>query len=226
MLEQQQSQLVAGIQQLYELTQKGHTWIGPPLKESTNGHPLTHDILDRLGVLKQEGLSGDEPFEEDLNSLQHKLIASGAPYMHRQESSDGLSENGHSPVSEAVPPKRPRHSIGRLPLTPPMDTSRPRNNSADTQRFQSSKPISTTPAVPSVPPSILQQQWPMPMTGVEDSMEFLDRAYDSFSVPDFNAISQPFPQTPFAIDMMQTYIPIGDWNQGDAMKTVYDPTLT
>ncbi|EGC42874.1 C6 transcription factor [Histoplasma capsulatum var. duboisii H88] len=121
MLEQQQAQLVTGLQALYKMTLDGEGWPGDPLKESANGHPLTHDILERLGALKQEGHSSDEPFEDDLQLAQKKLIANGAGFMQRQDSSDG-SESEHSPT---FPSRQslfdPPFSINpnQLPPTPP-----------------------------------------------------------------------------------------------------------
>ncbi|OJD10166.1 hypothetical protein AJ78_08709 [Emergomyces pasteurianus Ep9510] len=121
MLEQQQAQLVTGLQALYKLTLDGEGWPGAPLRESGNGHPLTHDILARLGALKQEGHSSDEPFEDDLQLAQERLIANGAGFMQRQDSSDG-SESEHSSTF----PSRPSlfeapfsMNLNQFPPTPP-----------------------------------------------------------------------------------------------------------
>ena len=73
MLEQQQNQLVTGLQELYALVIRRASWKGAPLKESVNGHPLTHDILERLGVLRVDVDVGTDAFEEDLDLLRHKL---------------------------------------------------------------------------------------------------------------------------------------------------------
>jgi hypothetical protein len=75
MLEQQQSQLVAGVRTMYHKLVEQEGWPGTPLPEQTEGHPLTHDILDRLNVL---GMTGDSPatgesFEEDLETLRRQL---------------------------------------------------------------------------------------------------------------------------------------------------------
>jgi hypothetical protein len=53
LLEQQQTQLVAGLHVLYTRLQGGHGWPGAPLCESKGGHPLTHSILERLDLLRQ-----------------------------------------------------------------------------------------------------------------------------------------------------------------------------
>lgn len=118
MLEQQQAQLVAGLQESYRLMLSGTGWPGSPLKSSSNGHPLTHDILERLGTLKQEGHPGDDHFEEDLSIVQKRLIANGAGYMQRQDSSDGGSDSDHSPT---FPPKPiPNDTLSaNFPPTPP-----------------------------------------------------------------------------------------------------------
>ena len=105
MLENQQSQLVTGLQELYKLTQNGQGWIGSPLKESSHGAPLTHDILERLGALKQDGHATGEMFEEDLGAMQQRLIANGAGFMARDASSDSDSDAGQSPLFEPLPQK-------------------------------------------------------------------------------------------------------------------------
>ena len=62
MLEQQQSQLVAGLQATYKRLQKAQVWNGPNLAEA-NGYPLTHDILAALDLLevKNDGSGEVEP---------------------------------------------------------------------------------------------------------------------------------------------------------------------
>lgn len=128
MLEQQQAQLVTGIQMLYSRTLNGEGWAGSPLKEGPNGHPLTHDILERLGALKQEGLASDEPFEEDLNMVQHRLLANGAPTMQRRDSSSGSSTGDYSPTfpSRSMGSGGP-FSTNNFPPTPPNYSPFPRS---------------------------------------------------------------------------------------------------
>jgi hypothetical protein len=134
MLEQQQSQLVAGIREMYKKLLSGESWPGSPLQDGQEGHPLTHDILERLDVLH---MTGDNPvksesFEDDLSLLQERLIEGGASYVHhhRQGSVSSDSEPGlahtdsphGTPVSQSLssfsdsyPPRRKRSS----PHTPP-----------------------------------------------------------------------------------------------------------
>lgn len=129
MLENQQAQLVSGLQELYKRTQNGQGWNGPPLKETSHGIPLTHDILEQLGALKQEGHVTGEVFEEDLGALQHRLIASGASMMQREPSHDGSSDSAPSPGYE--PQHKPRFSnsfpVSRFPPTPPNQSPYPEN---------------------------------------------------------------------------------------------------
>lgn len=99
MLEQQQSQLVSGLQELYKRLRTSHGWEGAALDESNNGHPLTHDILAALNLLEakkqQDGNSHEtEAFEEDVLKLQARLLAEGAGYAHRRSSMS--SDSDHS----------------------------------------------------------------------------------------------------------------------------------
>lgn len=100
MLEQQQGQLVSGLQKMYELLREANAWDGDALSE-TNGHPLTHDILAGLGLLeaKQDGSGEMETFEEDCERLQSRLIAEGAGFTQRRGSFSSDSEHsqhGHN----------------------------------------------------------------------------------------------------------------------------------
>jgi hypothetical protein len=92
MLEQQQGQLVIGLQELYRRTQTGQGWEGKPLADASNGHPLTHDILAQLGALHGDTEGRRGSFEEDLQVMQHQLFKNGASAMHREESEDSASE--------------------------------------------------------------------------------------------------------------------------------------
>ena len=66
MLERQHSELIAGLQELYRRIQAGEPFPSPPLEPAYNGQPLTHKILEALGVLpSEEWEDGDKavPFE-------------------------------------------------------------------------------------------------------------------------------------------------------------------
>lgn len=115
MLEQQQTWLVHGLQELYRRTFEGEGWPGDRLKPEPNGHPLTHDLLTRLGALDH---TKGEHFEENHEVMQQELWRHG---MQRQESSDGSSESAQSPVrsrfssdafsqTQTMPPTPPTYS--------------------------------------------------------------------------------------------------------------------
>ncbi|KAI9891605.1 MAG: hypothetical protein M1814_002539 [Vezdaea aestivalis] len=128
MLEQQQSQLVSGLQELYQRTQNGKGWTGKPLKDSGSGHPLTHDILESLGALKYEPSSRQMSFEEDLESMQRQLFGNGALAMRRQSSEGSESSPSvfHGSMSDAVMLDSPFRMNQSLPTPPsPMDDISP-----------------------------------------------------------------------------------------------------
>jgi len=54
MLARQHTQLIAGLQELYRRTQTGEGWVGPLPDPVNYGQPLTHKILEALGVLQQD----------------------------------------------------------------------------------------------------------------------------------------------------------------------------
>lgn len=99
MLEQQQIWLVNGLQELYRRAQEGEGWSGEPLKAESNGHPLTHDLLTRLGALDH---GKGEIFEDNVEQMQQRLWQQNAGLMQRQESSDGSSDIAHSPPATTM----------------------------------------------------------------------------------------------------------------------------
>lgn len=52
LLERQHAQLTAGLHELYRRTQNGEGWTGPHLEAVNHHQPLTHKILEGLGVLQ------------------------------------------------------------------------------------------------------------------------------------------------------------------------------
>lgn len=112
MLEQQQAWLVHGLQEMYRRSIHGEGWPGDRLKPEPNGHPLTHDLLTRLGALDH---SKGEHFEENPDALQRDLWRHG---LQRQDSSDASSESAQSPVSRTFPSSSST-THQTLPPTPP-----------------------------------------------------------------------------------------------------------
>ena len=54
MLERQHAQLIGGLQELYRRTQNGDGWTGPRIDVGSHNQPLTHKLLEALGVLQPD----------------------------------------------------------------------------------------------------------------------------------------------------------------------------
>jgi len=214
MLENQQSQLVAGLQELYKRVQNGQGWTGSPLKETSHGGPLTHDILERLGALKQENHNEGDRFEEDLSVMQQRLLSNGAGYMQRSNSTDSDSETEQSPIFEQMPPRRPElinpFASNRFPPTPP--TTSPYMRSASTSsapghlRFS---PQSITPQSAMNPALLQRPTWSQPsqqqILAFDDNMDFINRFE---TMPQMEGFSpQVFQQN------MNACLPTRDWQE-------------
>lgn len=114
MLEQQQSQLVSGLQELYKRLRDVEQWDGAVLTEF-EGRPLTHDILASLRLLETKHDGDVEAFEENVEKLQARLLASGAGFTRRRGSLSSESEqsqHGHarSASRDAPTASKPAHS--------------------------------------------------------------------------------------------------------------------
>jgi hypothetical protein len=154
MLEQQQSQLVAGIREMYKKLLHGDNWSGSPLHDSQDGFPLTHDILERLDVLH---MTGDNPvksesFEDDLPRMRERLLEGGAEHIrHRHDSVSSGSEPGlaHSesphgtPNSQSLNYSEPTSRKRSSPSTPPIShtmisrpTTKKRHYSSEIQQAE------------------------------------------------------------------------------------------
>lgn len=127
MLEQQQQQLVGGLQVLYDIIINERGWKGAPLKKSTTGYPLTHDILERLRVLKTDsGMEIEGGFEEDLEALRKRLATNGDGLARKDSTnSDYYSQTPYPdpPSPEALFTDLPFSRLNHLPPTPPIHYS-------------------------------------------------------------------------------------------------------
>ncbi|KAI9747249.1 MAG: hypothetical protein M1815_004395 [Lichina confinis] len=182
MLEQQQAQLVSGLQELYRRIVAGERWIGPLLEDggAGDGLPRTHDILHQLGALRLDTLAGDEassaPFEEDFFVLQRRLYESGAPPMLRHRSlsleseADRPSPRGAAAPAAAASLRTTAESPdghNSFPLTPPSKTGLPAPLEIPTTHATALR--DTTSASSSS--STLRGHWPY----VIPVMDFLDQ---------------------------------------------------
>lgn len=75
MLESHHSLVVKALQKLYKFCVNKEDFAGEPLAEAPDGHPLTHAILDRLGLIKQAEENADEP-DEDSEDLRYLRLLS------------------------------------------------------------------------------------------------------------------------------------------------------
>jgi hypothetical protein len=195
MLEQQQSQLVAGVREMYKKLLSGETWPGSPLQDGQEGYPLTHDILERLDVLH---MTGDNPvkselFEDDLSRLQERLLEGGATYVRHQrqgsvssDSEPGLahSDSPHStPISQSLssfsdsyPPRRKRSS----PQTPPH-THSDRISHSSKRRHQVVPEIQQLEGESM---QLWQEPWVMRSPEMADNVEanFFNSTYDAMDM--------------------------------------------
>ena len=191
MLEQQQSQLVNGLQELYRRTQSGQGWTGSPLKESTGGHPLTHDILERLGALQIDPSGRRESFEENLALMQRQLFEAGAAPMQRQGSDASGSDSGQrsifdSPTAETSIFTGPfaNYSYGQRGLpTPPTATS----TNSFSSHHNSLRQASVYPGSPSSQSSMSPSQmnrpsFPAALSSLNDDFAFLTQLSGSSGV--------------------------------------------
>ncbi|KAF2166230.1 hypothetical protein M409DRAFT_55093 [Zasmidium cellare ATCC 36951] len=180
MLEQQQQQLVSGLQEMYKRLVAANAWTGAALSE-TNGHPLTHDILAALDLLesKQDGSGEMETFEEDCAKLQSKLIAEGAGFTQRRGSFSSDSEHsqhGHARSVSHGTPVLSKPAVFKdnfnfsAPPSPPADPSpmpAPRHR-------QSFPPAQPSPLQQSSPlasdPQFYQAEWAYPQSSGDNFM--------------------------------------------------------
>ncbi|KAF7191472.1 Fluconazole resistance protein 1 [Pseudocercospora fuligena] len=181
MLEQQQGQLVSGLQEMYKRLVEANAWKGSPLAE-TNGNPLTHDILSALDLLeaRHDGSGELETFEEDCTKLQSRLLAEGAGYTQQRRGSFS-SDSEHSQHSHArsqphstptlskpavfkenfafgsEPPSPPAHS----PARPPQRLSY--TSAAQPSPLQQGSPLAHDP-------QLYQAEWAYPETTASYAM--------------------------------------------------------
>lgn len=219
MLEQQQTQLVAGLRELYSRLQKGESWPGQPLRESSGGHPLTHDILERLDLLhpSSEHSSNYEGFEEDCNRMQQKLLERGAPFTRRRGSVSSDSEHGHASSNSSyngTPTTRSFAFDGpfarpNAPPTPPMNSPFPRQSQIVSPVKQESPLVSSTfMNTGALDPSALSRTaW------LNDSMmmdEPVDFSKPMYGFDNFTGYDQSMMMDTIAINPNDPMMP--DWN--------------
>jgi len=179
MLEQQQSQLVSGLRELYKRLQAGESWPGKALRESHGGFPLTHDILERLNVLHSlDSTMTHEGFEDDLEVLQQRCMKeNGVANVRRramsEESEPGMtsSDSSHGMSSPAQSTSFPEtFSQRNTPPTPSNDTEYYRSfNQQKSRQYAMQQPTQST--FNPMPASLLQQAWAAQQLPLDQSMD-------------------------------------------------------
>ncbi|KAH6637698.1 C6 transcription factor-like protein [Boeremia exigua] len=219
MLEQQQTQLVAGLRELYTRLQSGQGWPGQPLREAQGGHPLTHDILERLDLLHgpSENGSNYEGFEEDCSRMQHKLLERGAPLSRRRGSVSSDSEPGHtsSPSSYSGTPTTRQFPFtdpfarNNAPPTPPMNSPFPNQPQMVAPMKQESPMVSSTfMQTGALDPSALSRAWMTDSMMMDEPMDFSKSlsGFDNFN----NSFDQIMMGDPIYLNPNDPMMP--DWN--------------
>jgi len=185
MLEQQQSQLVSGLRELYKRLQAGESWPGKSLKESHAGFPLTHDILERLNVLhpSMDSSMTHEGFEDDLELLQRRCMREHGMASLRRRAMSEESEPGLSSSDSSHGISSPAQSISvsdtfsrkSTPATP-LTESEYYDSFKQQKGQQSAMPQSTQQTFNPIPAALLQQAWAAQQLSLDQSMEI-----DSYS---------------------------------------------
>lgn len=111
MLESNHALVVKGLQLLYKHCVKNEGFPGEPLAGNADGYPLTHAILDRLGLIKQAE-ENPEDFEEESEDLQY------LKYMSTNSAESATTD----PSPEPATPPEPASSICS-PVDPPKTSN-------------------------------------------------------------------------------------------------------
>ncbi|RDW90097.1 uncharacterized protein DSM5745_01872 [Aspergillus mulundensis] len=78
MLESNHALVVKALQRLYKLCASKEGFPGEPLVETPDGYPLTHAILDRLGLIKQAEDSAQAAASEETEDLHYPRVLSSS----------------------------------------------------------------------------------------------------------------------------------------------------
>ena len=105
MLERQKKQLSAGIQELYRRAQNCHSWTGPRLEVGDHNQPLTHKLLEVLGVLHSDDREDIESVNHDWQRLEAQE-QDGNDWMHtRRDSSPTQAACSQDPPTQIAFPQ-------------------------------------------------------------------------------------------------------------------------
>ncbi|KAI9834241.1 MAG: hypothetical protein M1819_003079 [Sarea resinae] len=228
MLERQQAQLVAGLQEFYLRAQTGQSWVGGPLQEADNGRPLTHEILKRLGALTQDNSEDDmDTFEEDLQAMQQRLIERGAGHMQRQDSTSSGSGEPFSPYENMAPNGSTLFNDPFGTKQAPPTPQSPFSNISTPQPQLGNTPMYHGMSMAQNMGNLQQphqQTWATqsPANFGENNMDFL-RRFDASN--NFDTSSLHFNRQMMAPTIASQCLTMPDWNEDDEFKAFLNPTM-
>ena len=110
MLESHHSLVIKALQRLYKLCASKEGFPGEPLVETSDGYPLTHAILDRLGLIKQAEDSSQEARSEETEDLHYLRMLSGST------DCSATTDPSPEPVTPSDPVPRPTSPIQLSPV--------------------------------------------------------------------------------------------------------------
>ncbi|KZN93361.1 Fluconazole resistance protein [Penicillium chrysogenum] len=172
MLESHHSLVVKALQKLYKFCINKEGFPGDPLVEAPDGHPLTHAILDRLGLIKQAEENADEP-EEDSEDLR---------YLRLLSTSTECSVTAEPSPEPATPPE-PSPTLSRPPCSIPTPVSVSSRTATSTSWQWDLQPVHQT-------------SYSYPDAGYHDLMALQQRS--SMTAPDMGTDIAPHVDLPSA----------------------------
>ena len=141
MLEQQQEKLVLALRELYNRLERHERWPGAPLPKTAKGFPLTHDILERIGMLNLDPDGVQEQFEDNPDILLLRMA---------QKVGENAYPTPNTIQSEFSPHGSEVMDAFASSMSKPMDHVRPSPilRTPEEQAFLVSSPIGLSPAPP------------------------------------------------------------------------------
>jgi hypothetical protein len=171
LLETQQAQLVAGLQELYKRTRDGQGWVCSPPKATSDEMPLTHHILEWLGVTKRERQTSGDGFREGFAVLQQKLVASSANLVLQKPSNDANSRRDDYHEIESFALEPPRFSN----LSPLSGFHLPPSNYSPCPQRVGSIPSLKPQVCPVIPSCRSSFNWTAPVTDFDDNEDLISQ---------------------------------------------------
>ena len=105
MLERQHRQLSAGLHELYRRAQSCRSWTGPCLEFGDHDQPLTHEILEVLGVLHPNDREDMESVNHDWQGLEAQDQDGNDWIYSRMDSSPAQAAFSQNPTTQIAFPQ-------------------------------------------------------------------------------------------------------------------------